>query len=339
VNLETTVEEDQIISEASRVLDRLAPVSRFNQPDHLWSELVGAGWADMGASLEEGVLEIAAAAGIFRAAGRHLLVEQLATSAYLLPALARHVPEAKRRVITDRLARAPGVICGEGRAYGPVVGEPASGLCFGIEEPFDLYHLGLDGGGHLTLNVAEGDLERVQPVAGLALSMGHVSPAERSWVVAPLDLDREGLERIWRNLMLLHCAALIGAAEATLTLTRDYTLNRIQFGTPIAAFQALKHSLADVLAGNEVAWSALLCALADGAVSPERALVARILTVEAAYAAARAGAQFHGGIGFTAECDLHYFLKTLVEGAQRFGSTDELGQRLGLTVVEEVLSC
>jgi alkylation response protein AidB-like acyl-CoA dehydrogenase len=139
--------------------------------------------------------------------------------------------------------------------------------------------------------------------------------------------------------MLLHSAALIGAAEATLLLTRDYTLNRIQFGTSIASFQAVKHSLADVLAGNEVAWSALLCALADGAVNSERALVARILTVEAAYAAARTGAQFHGGIGFTADCDLNYFLKTLVDGAQRFGSSDELGERLGRTVVKEVLSC
>jgi hypothetical protein len=212
-------------------------------------------------------------------------------------------------------------------------------VCFGIEEPFDLYHLGLDDGGRLTLNVAKGSLAKVQPVAGLALSMGHVSPAGRSWISVPLALNQEGLERIWRNLMLLHCAALIGAAEATLSLTRDHTLNRIQFGTPIASFQAVKHSLADVLAGNEVAWSALLCALADGASDPERALVARILTVDAAYAAARAGAQFHGGIGFTAECELHYYLKTLVDGAQRFGSTDELGERLGRTVVEEVLSC
>jgi hypothetical protein len=33
MNLETTVEEDEIISEARRVFDRLAPVGRFNQPD------------------------------------------------------------------------------------------------------------------------------------------------------------------------------------------------------------------------------------------------------------------------------------------------------------------
>jgi alkylation response protein AidB-like acyl-CoA dehydrogenase len=339
MNLETTVEEDEIISEATRVFDRLAPLSRFKQTGRLWPELVEAGWADLGANLEEGALEMAPAAGIFRAAGRHLLIEQLATSVYLLTALAHHVPEAERGVITDRLARAPGAICGEGRAYGPVVGGPTPGVCFGIEEPFDLYHLGLDDGGRLTLNVAEGSLEKVQPVAGLALSMGHVSPGRRSWVTVPLALNRDGLERIWRNLMLLHSAALIGAAEAVLTLTRDYTLQRIQFGAPIANFQSVKHSLADVLAGNEVAWSALLCALADGADDPERALVARILSVEAAYAAARAGAQFHGGIGFTAEYDLHYFLKTIVDGSQRFGSTDELGERLGRTVVEEVGSC
>jgi alkylation response protein AidB-like acyl-CoA dehydrogenase len=139
--------------------------------------------------------------------------------------------------------------------------------------------------------------------------------------------------------MLLHSAALVGAAEATLVLTRDYTLSRVQFGKPIACFQAVKHALADVLAGSEVAWSALLCALADGADDAERALVARILAVEAAYAAARAGAQFHGGIGFTAESDLHYFLKTLVDGAQRFGPTNDLGERLGRSIVKGGMSC
>jgi Acyl-CoA dehydrogenase, C-terminal domain len=339
MNLETTPEEDQIISEASRVFDRLAPLSRFRGTTHTWGDLVQAGWADLGANLEAGILDIAAAAGIFRTAGQHLLIEQLATSAYLLPALAHHASETDRSVITDRLARAPGVICGEGRAFEPMLGPPTAGICFGVEEPFDVYHLDLDDRGRLTLNVAEGGPETVEPVAGLALSMGYVSPGNRSSVAVPLHLDRNGLERVWRNLVLLHSAALIGAAEATLALTRDYTLNRVQFGAPIASFQSIKHSLADVLAGNEVAWSALLCALADGAVDAERALVARLLTVEAAYAAARAGAQFHGGIGFTAECDLHYFLKTLIDGAQRFGSTDELGERLGRTVVQEVASC
>ena len=58
-------------------------------------------------------------------------------------------------------------------------------------------------------------------------------------------------------------------------------------------------------------------------------LIARYLAVDAALQSARAGAQFHGGIGFTAELNVHYFLRTVIEGAQRFGSPDDFAIAIG----------
>jgi Acyl-CoA dehydrogenase, C-terminal domain len=339
MNLELSVDEESLVSEGDRIFDQLLPVTRFRSDPgaSTWRALVSAGWADLGANVELGLLEVGTASGLFRSAGRHLLVEQFVTSGYLLSALIAHVPDRERPSFVDRLARHPGVVCGDGRQLELPIGELRPGLCFGVEEPFDLYKLAHDADGHLLLGVArlETPIEAGK-VAGLALGIGHVTPPPASWQEAILDLDGSGLDQINRTALLFHCAGLIGAAEALLELTRDHTLNRVQFGVPIASFQAIKHALADVLVGNEVAWSALLCALADGAEDINAALIARILTVEAALAAARAGAQYHGGIGFTWESDAHLYLKVLIDGAQRFGSPDDMATALGRSIVKGV---
>ena len=46
---------------------------------------------------------------------------------------------------------------------------------------------------------------------------------------------------------------LIGAARAVLELARTHAMERIQFGRPIAAFQAVRHRLADSLVAIEAA--------------------------------------------------------------------------------------
>src|SRR5262249_4256708 len=52
----------------------------------------------------------------------------------------------------------------------------------------------------------------------------------------------------------LGCAAqLVGAGRAMLELTVEYAKQRTQFGGPIGRFQAVKHQLADVLVGLELA--------------------------------------------------------------------------------------
>ena len=102
---------------------------------------------------------------------------------------------------------------------------------------------------------------------------------------------------------------------------------------PIARFQAIQHALADVLAANEVAWAALLCACAATDEVAYRTDVARLLSVEAALAAARAAAQFHGGIGFTTEAGVHHYLKAALDGSCRFGSTDRIAVRIGRALV------
>jgi len=108
-------------------------------------------------------------------------------------------------------------------------------------------------------------------------------------------------------------AYLIGLADRMITMAADYAKERQQFGKPIGSFQAVKHLLANARVSLEfarpatyrAAWS---LATAQPTVSRD-ASMAKALASDAADLAARVALQVHGAIGYTWECDLHFFMK------------------------------
>jgi alkylation response protein AidB-like acyl-CoA dehydrogenase len=108
-------------------------------------------------------------------------------------------------------------------------------------------------------------------------------------------------------------AGLIGLADRMITLAADYATERRQFGQPIGSFQAVKHLLADARVALEfarpatyrAAWS---LATAQPTASHDAAM-AKAMASDAADRAARVALQVHGAIGYTWECDLHFFMK------------------------------
>jgi len=111
----------------------------------------------------------------------------------------------------------------------------------------------------------------------------------------------------------LACAAqLLGAARALLASAVRYAGQRVQFGRPIGSFQAVQHSLADVLVGLEFARPLLYAAaiaLADASPTAARDVsAAKIACADAAHRAARTALQVHGAIGYTREHDLWLWL-------------------------------
>jgi hypothetical protein len=332
VNLEFSDDDLSLIDGFSRLVERAYPSTRFQGATSTpgdWTDVVGAGWAELGLALEEGKLELGTVVGLFQAAGRQLASEQLLTSAYLLPALACFISSASgREEILRSLRGRPGIIVGDGRtAVFPIAtGQPA----FGTEGQPNAYRLLFDEESRLTsLGLAIDATIAVRPTSGLSNNMGTVTVSGGAWHDMALDISFEDQRRIERTALLLHSSALLGCADEALQLTRNYALQRVQFKVPIASFQAVKHILADVAVALEVAWAAVLCAAADAGVDNEAALVARILSIEAGVSAARASAQVHGGIGFTQELNLHNYLKCLLEGSSRFGSVDSIAMELG----------
>jgi alkylation response protein AidB-like acyl-CoA dehydrogenase len=105
----------------------------------------------------------------------------------------------------------------------------------------------------------------------------------------------------------------VGGAEACLQSAIDFANERNAFGRPIASLQAIKHKLADVYVGNQLALSNAYYgawALASGSDElPLAAAVARVSATEAYENAATENVQVHGGMGFTWEADCHLFLR------------------------------
>jgi hypothetical protein len=120
---------------------------------------------------------------------------------------------------------------------------------------------------------------------------------------------------------------LIGASRTMLELAREHALERIQFGRPIAQFQAVRHRLAETLVAIEAADAALAAAWDDG--SPLAAGVAKALGGRSARTAARHCQQVLAGIGFTTEHDLHRFVRRVVVLDAVLGDSRTLTRGLG----------
>jgi Acyl-CoA dehydrogenase, C-terminal domain len=123
---------------------------------------------------------------------------------------------------------------------------------------------------------------------------------------------------------------LVGAGRAMLSLARQHALDRSQFGRPVASFQAIRHRLAETLVAIEGAEATLVAAAAE----PDDLsfLLAKAAAGQAALTAARHCQQVLGGIGFTAEHELHRHVKRALILDAMLGSSRELTREAGKTL-------
>jgi hypothetical protein len=123
---------------------------------------------------------------------------------------------------------------------------------------------------------------------------------------------------------------LVGTSRAMLTLARQHALDRVQFGRHIGSFQAIRHRLAETLVAIEGAEATLHTASAE----PDElaSLLAKAAAGQAALTTARHCQQVLGGIGFTAEHQLHRHIKRSLILDGLLGSTRELTREAGATL-------
>ena len=99
-------------------------------------------------------------------------------------------------------------------------------------------------------------------------------------------------------------------------MTVRYVLGREQFGQPIAAFQGVKHQLADLAADLEPAlslwWYAAHAYDHIREQAERHAALAKALLTDLFDRATRVATELHGGIGFTWEYDLHLWFRRAV---------------------------
>ncbi|GAB99160.1 hypothetical protein GONAM_07_00810 [Gordonia namibiensis NBRC 108229] len=137
---------------------------------------------------------------------------------------------------------------------------------------------------------------------------------------------------------LAYSTALAAAARTVHDLTVQYASERIQFGRPLAKFQAIQQRLAVMAARTTMMETATRVAAEATSHDPggARAAVAAAKVVTSAYAdeVAAAGHQIHGAIGFTAEHRLGRSTTALWTWRDRHGTEAEWADVLAGRVLD-----
>jgi alkylation response protein AidB-like acyl-CoA dehydrogenase len=127
-------------------------------------------------------------------------------------------------------------------------------------------------------------------------------------------------------------AELTGVAQRALEMAVDYARERKQFGRPIGSYQAVSHTCAQMLLETESARSASYYAAWTADSEPESlalaASMAKAYASDAGWHVTASALQVHGGIGFTWEHDLHFFLKRARTDGVLYGTAREHRERV-----------
>jgi alkylation response protein AidB-like acyl-CoA dehydrogenase len=173
---------------------------------------------------------------------------------------------------------------------------------------------------------------RVQPVKSYdaTRSLGHVSLKDSPAVV--LDAPPDSLEGAWHLAQALIAAESIGSIETALDLSVAYAKERFTFGRAIGSYQAVKHSLTEVLRQLENGRSLLYYAGWARAGAPDEfalaANAARSVASRALDQAARTMISVHGGIGATWEHDAPLYFRRAQLSRRLLGGASAASDRV-----------
>lgn len=194
-------------------------------------------------------------------------------------------------------------LLGETGAHAPLVNDVVLAAC------------GRAVGGTVALPFAGGSWVVWERTEGAGTALDDELPVRRVTAGEPVPLAAGRRALGWW---------LVGTGRAMLSLARTHALDRVQFGRPIASFQAVRHRLAETLVAIEGAEATLVSATDDLG-----SLLAKAAAGGAALTAARHCQQVLGGIGFTAEHGLHRHIRRALMLDGLLGSARELTREAG----------
>jgi alkylation response protein AidB-like acyl-CoA dehydrogenase len=142
--------------------------------------------------------------------------------------------------------------------------------------------------------------------------------------------------RVGDLVRLLRASEMAGGASRVLALTREYMLERHQFGVPLGSFQAVQHHLANMQIDVD---AALLCAREGLSLAHLRRPIAASAAI-AGYVSGRSytratitAAQLFGGVGAVKEHRLHHYFRRAKAMQLRLGPLPEQLRRITATAV------
>ncbi len=144
-------------------------------------------------------------------------------------------------------------------------------------------------------------------------------------VLGAVDKAWPSIEKIIQKAAVARCAEMVGLAQKALDISLDYAKERIAFGHPIGAFQAIQHRCADMLidldssrfATHQAAWR-----INENLPAAREAAIAKAWVGQACKRIVHSAHQVHGAIGFTEDHILHYYTKRVRSYEFSFGDVN-----------------
>jgi len=156
-------------------------------------------------------------------------------------------------------------------------------------------------------------------------------------VLGVIDEGWELVESTFRRATALQCMETVGVMQQALSMTAEYTSNRIQFGRPVGSFQSVQHRLADMLTDVEGArWTSYraVSLLNKGQDAVRETAIAKAWTGDACQRVACAAQHLHGGIGMDLDYGLHVYFEWAKSRALNLGASWN-----HLAAIEPVIRC
>lgn len=142
-----------------------------------------------------------------------------------------------------------------------------------------------------------------------------------SWVEAALD-----------RAIVMQCAECVGAMDRLIDITRDYTLQRKQFGRSVASNQVVQHRLVDLWVTAQqlrsVTDAALDALQGDAATRSRMVSVAKAFLCNQGRLVGEDGVQLHGAIGMTDDYVVGHYYKRLAASVNFLGDENWHLERL-----------
>ncbi len=275
-----------------------------------WGELVDLGW--LGLHLPEDV------------GGSGYSLEELAVVVEQFGRVVAPGPFVPTVIASAVLAAVGGDVAAQhlpGLADGSVVGAVALDGDVTVSDGTASGDAGnvLGGGLAQLLLVATGDdVAVVQVGDGVDVQVpANLDPGRRTAKVTLDGVPAAVLPGARRTLVdlarVILSAEAVGMARECTEMAAGYAKERIQFGRPIAMFQAVKHHCANMAVATELTtsavWDAARAAATGGEQLTYAAAVAATLAGPSADLCANLNTQVHGGIAITWEHDAHLYLR------------------------------
>lgn len=319
----------------------------------VWSAMAAAGWTGLllPESLGGSGLGLAEQAALSEALGRALICEPLAMNAVLPAALLANAPisaerdrlssglvsgdaivapawrepPAQTRGQRARAAREGGGYVVNGEAHFVDAANSATDVLLAAEAVDGVVLLSIPAG---TSGVSIATRPGVDGAGISSVTFANVRISAERILAGPVDKDAMLSSPILQARVAI-AAELAGVACRVVEITIAYAKNRVQFGKPIASFQAIQHRLVEMWSDAEFACAAVVnavetCARGDRRASELAVLAAKARAGESAYSICRRAVHLHGAMGITDESNIGLFLKRAVNLNATLGQPEAL---------------